>query len=359
MVRTRLSGQVGVLCAVEGSKIRCYGPADGVACSNGADDLALDRQGNHWIGGSDALCRWKPGSSSTYLQKDLKTTAGLVGVSAIATEDNGVVWVGTPRAGKTFGLRQLVEGVSKRYTVPGLDGAALAVTSLFLDRADALWIGTVNQGIYRVYHGQADRFRSSDGLSSDAVQYFYQDREGDVWVVTSKGIDCFRELRATTFSLREGLTADGVGSVLATQDGEVWIGNQGGMDILRRGSLAKMTSRDGLPGQDITSLLEDTTGRLWMGVDRDLAVYSHKQFRLIKKADGSAAGVIIALAEDAHHDVWASFTGSMDKPAGLLRIRNFKVIESLSFPPGEGAMAMAPDHETGLWLGLRKGGLER
>ncbi|WP_161557193.1 hypothetical protein [Acidisarcina polymorpha] len=54
----------------------------------------------------------------------------------------------------------------------------------------------MGQGIYRVYNGEADHFGSSDGLSSDAVQHFYQDKEGDVWVVTSKGIDRFRNLPA-------------------------------------------------------------------------------------------------------------------------------------------------------------------
>ncbi len=359
MVRSRLLGQIGPLCGVEGSKIRCYGPADGLGCSIGAQDVALDEQGNHWIGGSDALCRWKPGSSSTYLQTELKATAGLIGVSAIAPGDDGIVWIGIPRPDKKFGLRQLVNGVSRSYAVPGMDGATLAVDALFLDRNKALWIGTESQGIYRVYNGKADHFNSSDGLSSNSVQQFYQDREGNLWVVTSKGIDCFRDLRVATFSLREGLTADTVGSVLGTRDGALWIGSRGGLDILRQGTSAKMTSRDGLPGQNITSLLEDHAGRLWIGVDRNLTVYDHNQFRLIKRADGSSAGVIVAMAEDANQDVWASYTVANGKPPGLLRIRDFKVMESIPLPPGAGVLALARDREAGIWLGLRSGGLER
>jgi signal transduction histidine kinase/ligand-binding sensor domain-containing protein len=359
MARSRLTGQVGPLCGVEGSKIQCYGPADGLACSNGAQDVALDEQGNHWIGGSDALCRWKPDSSSTYLQKELKVTTGLIGVSAIAPGDDGIVWIGIPRPDKKFGLRQLMNGVSRSYAVPGMDGATLAVVTLFLDRNKALWIGTESQGIYRVYNGKADHFSSSDGLSSNSVQKFYQDREGNVWVVTSKGIDCFRDLRVATFSVREGLTADSVGAVLGVRDGALWIGSRGGLDILRKSTSAKMTARDGLPGQNITSLLEDHAGRLWIGVDRDLAVYDHKQFRLIKRADGSPAGVIVAMAEDADHDVWASYTRVAGKPPGLLRIRDFEVMESIPLPLGAGAPALAPDREAGIWLGLRPGGLER
>ncbi|WP_161557188.1 ligand-binding sensor domain-containing protein [Acidisarcina polymorpha] len=280
-------------------------------------------------------------------------------MSAVAIGDDGVVWLGIPRAGKKFGLRRLIDGVATSYAVRGMDGATLSVNSLFLDRNKALWVGTVGQGIYRVYNGEADHFGSSDGLSSDAVQHFYQDKEGDVWVVTSKGIDRFRNLPAKTFSLREGLTADSVGSVLATRDGALWIGNQGGLDILRHGTFAKMSSHDGLPGQDVTALLEDHGGRVWIGVDGSLAVYDHYRFRLVKREDGGAVGVIVAMAEDAAHDIWASYTGVAGNPPGLLRIRDLKVIENISFPPDGGALTLASDHETGIWLGLRNGGVER
>ena len=359
MVRTRLSGQVGPLCAVAGGKIRCYGPDDGLECSGGAEALARDKEGNSWIGATDGLYRWKPTSSSSYLQKDLKTTTGLVGISSLAIGDEGVVWVGSPRPGKTFGLRQLIAGVPRSYTLPGLNGADLAVSTLFLDRTNALWIGTVSQGIYRVFQGKADHFTSSDGLSSNAVQTFYQDREGNVWVATSKGIDRFRDLTVKTFSLRDGLLADSVGSVLSTRDGALWIGNQGGLDVLRHGVFAKLTSRDGLPGRDITSLLEDHAGRLWIGVDQNLTVYDRGRFRHIKRTDGSAAGVIVAMAEDADHDVWAAYTGTQGRPPGLLHIRDFKVMESIPFAMSDGVSALAPDHGAGLWFGTRKGALER
>ncbi|AXC11899.1 Membrane associated, signal transduction histidine kinase-like ATPase [Acidisarcina polymorpha] len=356
MVRSRIGlGQSGPLCGITGKDIHCYGAADGLKCALGSSEVAIDRQANVWVGSSDALCRWRPGSSSIYLQQELKETEGLVGVSALSIGDDGAIWAGIARAGKKFGLRRLMNGVWKSYTVPGMDGARLAVNTLLLDRSNALWVGTVSQGIYRVYKGKADHFSSSDGLSSDAVQRFFQDKEGDIWVVTSKGIDCFRDLRVTTFSLREGLTADSAGSVLAAEDGALWIGNQGGLDILRQGALVRMKTHDGLPGQDITSLLEDHAGRMWIGVDRDLAVYDHKRFRLIKRADGSGVGVVVAMTEDTEHNIWASVVGN---DAGLYRIRDFNVIE-IPTPPHTSARALAPDFRSGILMGLRGGGLAR
>jgi ligand-binding sensor domain-containing protein len=131
------------------------------------------------------------------------------------------------RSGKGLGLQQFSQGVSKGYVVPGMDGTALDITALLIDRDNTLWIGTMKDGIYRVHDGKADHFRSADGLSSDSVENFYQDRERNLWVVTSKGIDCLRDLRVASFTVREGLTADRVNSVLAARDGTIWMGNEG------------------------------------------------------------------------------------------------------------------------------------
>ena len=99
----------------------------------------------------------------------------------------------------------------------GVDHSALQVSALLMDRNGELWVGTNNQGIYRIYAGKVDHFRSADGLSSDSVNGFYEDREGDIWVVTSRGIDRFHNSRVASFSIREGLTAEDVMAVLAAR----------------------------------------------------------------------------------------------------------------------------------------------
>src|SRR4029077_9550995 len=105
--------------------------------------------------------------------------------------------------------------------------------TLFLDNEKALWIGTESQGVYRIYHEQADRFSSADGLSSDTIRAFYQDREGNIWVATSAGIDCFRNTRIINFSTHDGLSGNEVNSVLATHDGTILIGNHSALDLLQ------------------------------------------------------------------------------------------------------------------------------
>jgi len=77
---------------------------------------------------------------------------------------------------------------------------------------------------YTDWSSGVDHFSSANGLSSNTVSSFYQDHEGSVWVATSEGIDCFRDIPVVTFSADEGLKTDDVVSVLSAHDGTIWVG---------------------------------------------------------------------------------------------------------------------------------------
>jgi signal transduction histidine kinase/ligand-binding sensor domain-containing protein len=352
IARTRIEPPAGPICKVTGEALRCYGVADGLSCQYG-NALANDDNRNLWIGSSEAICRWTPDSSSTYLQKELRPTQGLTGVGALAWKGSSVL-AGILRTGKQLGLQEFVDGAWRTYKVPGLNGATVAVNSLLIDRSNALWVGTINQGIYRVFEGRAEHFRSADGLSSDVVSKIYEDAEGNIWVATSKGIDRFHDVAVASFSETEGLTTDAVSSVFAARDGTVWIGNEGALDFIRQNTLSRITSRDGLPGRDVTSLFEDHAGRLWVGADAKLAVYEHGHFRLIRRSGGDTVGLVTALTEEIDHDIWAFVVG---KHEALLRIRQCRIEEE--FPSVRDVFSLAADPRGGIWMGLRRGGLKR
>ena len=352
IARTRIDPVAGPICKIFGGAVRCYGAADDLSCQYG-NTLGNDDKGNLWVGSSEAICRWAPNSSQTYLQKELKQTEGLTGVGAVATKDNSI-WTGIARAGRDLGLQEFVDGTWRTYKVPGLDGATVAINSLLIDRSNALWVGTINQGVYRVFDRRAEHFGNADGLSSDVVSKIYEDIEGNIWVATSKGIDRFHDVAVASFSAKEGLTTDAVSSVFAARDGTVWIGNEGALDFIRQNVVSRITPRDGLPGRDVTSLFEDHAGRLWVGVDSKLAVYERGQFRLIQRSGKNEVGLVTALTEDIDHDIWAYVAGNN---AGLLRIREFRVEEE--FPQARYAFSLAADPNGGIWMGLRKGGLAR
>jgi signal transduction histidine kinase/ligand-binding sensor domain-containing protein len=353
IARSRVPNDAGPLCHQIGDQLRCYGKADGIPLSY-AGALVKDFSGNFWVGGSQMLSRWRSGSSSTFIVPSGLKAVEAVPTMSLAASKDGSLWIGMALGGKGLGLQQLVNGAWKPFAAPGLNGSSLEVTTLFLDRENALWVGTPNQGIYRIHGGKADHFRSADGLSSDTINSFFQDREGNLWVATSKGIDSFRDMRVATFSAREGLSEDHVQSVAASPDGTVWISNGNALDYFRGDKISSITAQNGLPGRRVTSLLEDHSGNLWLGVDDGLFVYENGRFQRISESDGKPIGAILSMVEDEEHNIWAETVG---KQSQLVRIHDRRIQEALTSTQIPPLFSFAVDHKGGIWLSPVDGGL--
>jgi ligand-binding sensor domain-containing protein len=237
-----------------------------------------------------------------------------------------------------------VNGTPVKSTIPGLESER--VMALHVDRDQSIWMGMGNGGVYRVAGDRIDRFRADSGLSSNAVTQFFEDREGNVWVATTKGLDRFRDTRVVTFSTAEGLSADLAGSVLAAADGRVLIGNVGGLDVIDGSHVTSIR----LPGQHVTSLWQDLTKQLWVGIDNELALYRCGEFRRVRGLDGRThLGIVTALTGDRDGNLWATIAGAERK---LARIRDLAVQEEFPAKQIPYARVLAPDPDGGIWLGL-------
>src|ERR1700692_4775699 len=356
IARATFSDTRGPLCKVTDAGLRCYGRDDGLALPF-AVTLAIDALGNVWLAGGAMVSRWQTSSADTYVPAGLNPAENFNGVLALAGRPDGSVWVGSVHAGKGGGLQQLAQGAWKPFLTPEFDASTLKVTALLVDPDSSLWVGTLNEGIYRIQGNKVDHFRGSDGLSGDAVSGIFQDREGSIWIATSRGIDSFHDIRVASFSTRQGLSADQVDSVLASRDGTVWVGNYG-LDVLRLGKITSIQPRNGLPGQEMTSLLEDRAGRLWVGVDQELSVYEQGKFRKIHTHDGSPLGTVRAMTEDVDGSVWAA-TNSIENRHRLIHIQDLRIREEIDTPELPLANSLSPDPHGGVWLGLESGGLAR
>ena len=358
ITQSQVREHAGPLCEVAEDTLHCYGVSEGIPFPF-AQPLLGDAQGNLWFGSSLGVGHWVPGKVASsgvkiFTVRALEGNDLLRGVTAIASGSDGSILAGMERTGRGLGLQQLTHGEWKDYALPQLNGAQLSVTALLWDRDEGLWIGTANSGVYHVHAGQAEHFGGADGLSSDSVQSFYEDREGNVWVATSRGIDRFHDTPVISFSIREGLTSEDADSVFAAHDGTVWIGNLEALDFLRQGKLSSIGKRNGLPGRLITSLLEDHQRRLWVGIDNGLAVYENGKFHPVKRPNGKPLGIVTAVIEDADYNIWASVT----QPA-LFRIQNLKVEDEFAPPQVPRVVSMAADVKEGVWLGLSSGVLAR
>src|SRR5215469_8627401 len=347
----------GPLCRASDSDLECYGKSDGIA-TNYATVLAQDSAKNFWVG-TDALYRWKPGSTTVYFSRELSRSVGLPSVLALAAGRDGAVYAGLWGSPK-LGLQRFFQGNWRGYVVPGMNGPELDASELFVDRNNSLWVGTRSQGIYRVSNGTSDHFRAEDGLTSNSIEQIYQDHEGNIWVTTSKGLDSFRDLPVASFSIREGLSSDGAVSVLSGRNGTIWIGNDGGLDSLHNGEFSTIRTHHGLPGEAVSALFQDHAGRMWVGIDNSLAVYENGTFSEIRRSDGGDLGIVTALTEDTDQNIWAIVITTVQKHSGrLFCIKNRRVVDELGPPQIDVPLSLASDPTDGIWVGLLSNDLLR
>jgi signal transduction histidine kinase/ligand-binding sensor domain-containing protein len=342
------------LCHIVQERVQCYGEQDGMPSIRVGVPLLEDDAGSFLIGSDTALIRWSPQSHDVYRPAALRSNANIDGLLALARTPDATLWVGIGKAGPQLGLQRVSGGRWAALVTPHFDSSRLTVTSLLVDHTGSLWVGTVGQGLYRIHGVDVEHFGRVDGLSSDSVFGFCEDREGTLWVSTSDGLDNFRDVPIISVTTHDGLSSAEIDSVTASKRGGVWIGEAGALDYMQDGVVSSVRAGRGLPGNQVAALFEDDAGQLWVGVDNDLFTYADGRFRKIVRRGDVSTGLVLGLAEDRDRNIWAEVAGP---PRSLLRIRGTTVQQEFAAPQTPAARRVAVDPRGGLWLGLNDGDL--
>ena len=350
--RSRSRDTAGPLCQVLHADIRCVGPSEGLQMPV-ASAVLQDRKGDFWIAGTTSVLRWDRNEVQTYTSPQFASGDHLSGFNALIEIGSGQVLAGLAHTGAGLGIEAVENGRFRPWSIPEFNGSQVQATSFLRDREGSLWIGTANEGLYRWNGVRIEHYRKTDGLSGDAVNQIYEDREGVIWVATSHGIDNFRDLRVLTVSTSEGLPSDEISGLSVSNDGSVWLGYPNGLAIVQSGNVRGMTQRQGLPGKQVTSLLQDEAGQWWIGVDQSIFLYSQGRFKEITE-NGKQTGPVISLVPDHRGGVWAVANG---KPPALLHIQEGGVTRREGPPTYPRAGAIYVDQSGASWVGYTDGSI--
>lgn len=161
----------------------------------------------------------------------------------LSVDPVGRVWstgTGGSRAITEAGGRWTGSMTVARY--PSDDFARRGLT--MFDRDGNLWIARRKDGLERLRKpsssgppasaGLPAEFRASDGLSSDAAKAIFEDREGNIWVGTTLGLDRFRNAPVVSEALLKQPAAFG-DILFATGDGNIYIGQRNTVYRVRPG----------------------------------------------------------------------------------------------------------------------------
>jgi signal transduction histidine kinase/ligand-binding sensor domain-containing protein len=292
-----LGTPTGRLCAIRRGSAQCY--AEGGAFGSFVWGLSEDSSGALWAGAESGLWRWKPGPPKRYPMPQMR-------ISDLTKGDDGRLLI----AVNGSGLKQFAGDKVASYPIRGVTQPNTLLrdhdvdsNKLLRDRNGGLWIGTVQRGLIHVHDGRADVFTKSDGLSGNIVMSLFEDREGNIWVATTEGIDRFGELPVTTISAKQGLSSDVVNAVVAGADGSIWVATQDGLTRWKDGQTTIFRKASGLPDDLVQSLYQDDRGRVWAFTGRGLAYFRDDRFVAVH---GVPSTEVYSITGDKAGNLWLS-----------------------------------------------------
>lgn len=189
------------------------------------------------------------------------------------------------------------------------------------------------------------------GLPQASVTAVVQTRDDYIWVGTDGGLARFDGMKFTTFRITNtpAMTSHAVLELFEDKAGDLWVGTERGILRQRRGTFEAM----GLADQSIFAICEDAAGRLWIGTDAGVARFDNGK---IEPVEIDTAAIPHAAAQSVYVDSsgrsWAGFAGW----AGLAEFRNgrFEAIDTQGRVHDE-VFAIAEEPRGTLWFGTGQG----
>lgn len=334
-----------------------------------------------WVGlGDGGLLRYKNGIFTQFRAgREFPDTR----VWSICQTKAGVALFGTSEGVyryKEYGKQQFMRDSSYDAGVHG------AVVHLLPQNDGSLWIGNTD-GLYRVANGRsAPQYAFGERIGS--VHTLKEDREGNIWVGTSKAAYCYksgiwtvdntlpdmesfiqdsrgnrwfglssglvrqRSGRRDIFGKQHGMADVRVYTLLEDLEGNIWVGTYyGGLHRLKYGKFATVTQREGLSGMVVYSIRQMRNGTIWVGYLGGISALHHDSARHNVVRQYLRTNVVRDLGEGRQGELWiATYNGLHRWHQGSMRV--FTMRDGL---PSDRIRVIHPAQNGILWIGTNNG----
>lgn len=223
--------------------------------------IFTDRDGTLWVAMGNTIMRLPPGSKS-FEQTGIRAD----GIPNITRAPSGRLWITEwEKPIRTIATAEY-GAVVDQTEIP------IKAYKLHFDRDGTVWmVGSLIEGTKRMRFPEllenrvsslkdVESFGASDGLTDITAGNILEDREGNIWVSSTRGLNRFSRRHFVSISLPSPYQRF---TLLAGERGEVWVGSPADMPLLRV-SAQKILPGAGSP-MPVSSVYRGTDGTTWWG----------------------------------------------------------------------------------------------
>ena len=177
--------------------------------------------------------------------------------------------------------------------VTSAEGPGAITRNVFQDRDGNIWLATW-KGIMQYDGANFINYTNKEGLRRHRIFCIIQDKSGDIWFGSiGAGVYRYDGQTFTNYTAEHGLADDRVHCLYEDSAGRIWIGTNGGISIFDPTVVDRSdeilfnnrTTDDGLMSNDVNSIVEDM-GRFWIGTRGSACTYDGKTFTPVTRSGG-------------------------------------------------------------------------
>ncbi|NQZ78227.1 MAG: hypothetical protein HRT61_19290, partial [Ekhidna sp.] len=290
--------------------------------SSNISELFIDSFDRVWLGTNRGVFTAVNNTDGISLEPFDNLTASEVDALSIYEDREGIIWVGTRNDGLfKIGNDEVVHFVPKR------DGSSVShrtISSIEQDSNGNLWLGTHNNGI-DVFDPAGEivsninpvKYDQTNDYLSESVWGIHESDNG-IWLGTDgSGLYHYNQTTAEVERIASSksklrLTDDAVLSIEVAYDQKIWVGTyNGGINILdtRMDAVQYFNmANSSLSTNDIRVLFEDQQKTMWIGTNRG-GLYSYNDADQLNPIAGTQSLDIRGIIEDQDQMLWLATYG--------------------------------------------------
>ncbi len=209
-----------------------------------------DREHNLWVGTDGGGLKLLTDG----VFRNIENVAGGMVVNALFQDKAGKIYMASGHGG-VF----LYEG--GKYT-PVQNGGRfrVVVAAIAQGSDDALWFGTIGEGLLRLKDGKVKSFSTRKGVRGNVAHIVVCGEDGEVFVVDNDGVIRFDGKKFRPVCEKSAIAGSQIEDICYSSDRKLYIAGMGLLEIYKGD---KLVASHKTPG--ISCLYEDKEGVVWMG----------------------------------------------------------------------------------------------